>query len=81
MKRLMMSAALGLLAAAGICATAQAAPAPSQSPMPWQATAGHMLLQPAYHPASRCGAWRRECAARWGWGTWRFHRCMGRHWC
>ncbi len=29
----------------------------------------------------RCRAWRHECAARWGWGGWRFRRCLARHGC
>jgi hypothetical protein len=29
----------------------------------------------------RCFAWRHECADRWGWGTWRFERCLARHGC
>ena len=29
----------------------------------------------------RCSAWRNECAARWGWGGWRFQRCIARHGC
>lgn len=29
----------------------------------------------------RCRGWRHECADRWGWGTWRFDRCMARHGC
>lgn len=29
----------------------------------------------------RCSAWRNECAARWGWGGWRFQRCLARHGC
>jgi hypothetical protein len=28
-----------------------------------------------------CGGWRRECAARWGWRTPGFFRCMGRRGC
>jgi hypothetical protein len=30
---------------------------------------------------SRCQAWRFTCADRWGWGTWRFRRCMRLHAC
>lgn len=30
---------------------------------------------------NRCHAWRRECADRWGWGGWRFRRCLDRHGC
>jgi hypothetical protein len=28
-----------------------------------------------------CAAWRNECAARWGWGTGPFYRCLWRHGC
>ena len=35
-----------------------------------------------YGPGYRyCGGWRHECAARWGWGTRGFHRCLWRHGC
>jgi hypothetical protein len=29
----------------------------------------------------RCHAWRHECAARWGWRTPMYYRCLGRHGC
>lgn len=29
----------------------------------------------------RCRYWRRECAFRWGWGGWRYRRCLFRHGC
>jgi hypothetical protein len=28
-----------------------------------------------------CRSWRHECAARWGWGTRNFYRCLWRHGC
>ncbi len=28
-----------------------------------------------------CVRWRHECAHRWGWGTWRFRRCLTGHGC
>jgi hypothetical protein len=28
-----------------------------------------------------CRGWARECASRWGWGSWRFQRCMRNHGC
>lgn len=28
-----------------------------------------------------CWRWRNICANRWGWGGWRFRRCMVRHGC
>ena len=30
---------------------------------------------------NRCRSWRHECADRWGWGSWRFNRCLARHGC
>ncbi len=32
-------------------------------------------------PISRCHAWVRECAARWGRRSPGFHRCVARHGC
>lgn len=29
----------------------------------------------------RCRGWRHECADRWGWGSWRFQRCLARRGC
>ena len=29
----------------------------------------------------RCRAWRNECAARWGWRTRGYFRCVARHGC
>jgi hypothetical protein len=37
------------------------------------------LLQPAQY--RRCHFWHRECAARWGWRTRGFYRCLWRHGC
>ena len=28
-----------------------------------------------------CYFWRHECARRWGWGGYRFRRCLRRHGC
>jgi hypothetical protein len=28
-----------------------------------------------------CVRWRHICADRWGWGTWRFRRCLHLHGC
>ncbi|MDX2289814.1 MAG: hypothetical protein NW217_13455 [Hyphomicrobiaceae bacterium] len=30
---------------------------------------------------NRCRIWRHECADRWGWGGWRFRRCLRNHGC
>lgn len=28
-----------------------------------------------------CWRWRHICADRWGWGSWRYYRCLRRHGC
>ncbi len=30
---------------------------------------------------SHCSRWRSICSDRWGWGTWRYRRCMLGHGC
>jgi hypothetical protein len=30
---------------------------------------------------NHCVRWRHECRQRWGFGTWRFRRCMSIHGC
>jgi hypothetical protein len=30
---------------------------------------------------NRCVRWRHNCANRWGWGSWRFRRCVRHHGC
>jgi hypothetical protein len=34
-----------------------------------------------YHEGQSCRSWRHECADRWGWGNWRYERCLRRHGC
>lgn len=29
----------------------------------------------------RCSAWRDECGDRWGYGSWRYDRCLARRGC
>ena len=77
-----MKSVLTLAAAAAIASLiasgdAQAAPAATQSPLP--GIAAQDLLQPVQW--RRCRAARRICAARWGWGGWRFRRCVRTHAC
>jgi hypothetical protein len=79
MKPILTLAATIVLSGAIAISAAQAAPAtPQSAPL---SMAAHDLLQPVHYPYWRCRAWRRECAVRWGWGTWRFQRCMARHAC
>ena len=39
------------------------------------------LVQKTQWGYGYCRGWARECAARWGWRTPQFFRCMGRHGC
>ena len=67
-----------LMAAALVPTVASATPAP-QSKLPGLFTADGSLVQKAQW--GRCRAWRHECAARWGWRSPMFFRCLGRHGC
>lgn len=75
-KSLMVTAAAALLAGAAYMTPAAAvqlpgAPAAEQS----------KLTETVRYGYRHCRRWRHECAHRWGWGTWRFQRCMRRHGC
>jgi hypothetical protein len=76
-----VSLAAGLVLAAATFAPigASAATAP-QSPIPAATAANGSLVQKAQW-GGYCRNWARECAARWGWRTPGFFRCMGRHGC
>jgi hypothetical protein len=56
---------------------ASAASAPAMS-LPALST--EVLVEKAQW-GGRCRAWRHECARRWGWGGYRFRRCLDRHGC
>jgi hypothetical protein len=43
------------------------------------AVGGFTQIEPVQYGV--CRAWARECASRWGWGSWRFRRCMRNHGC
>lgn len=34
-----------------------------------------------HHRFGRCARVRHYCAHRWGWGTWRYYRCVHRRGC
>ncbi|MEZ5851748.1 MAG: hypothetical protein R3D68_13980 [Hyphomicrobiaceae bacterium] len=40
-----------------------------------------IIERPRHRPISRCHAWVRECAERWGRRSPGFHRCVARHGC
>ena len=67
---------------------AAAATASIAAPQLPQLTSGQSLAQPIHWRAHRwgggwgyCRNWRHECAERWGWGSWRFQRCLRIHGC
>lgn len=76
-----LSLAAGLVLAAATLAPvgASAAMAP-QSPIPGMGITDSPLVQKAQY-YGRCRAWRHECAARWGWRTPMWFRCLARHGC
>jgi hypothetical protein len=73
-----LAGSLMLSALTLVPAAAPAAPA-HQSLMPGAIAAEGKLLQQVQW--GRCHAWRHECAARWGWRTPMYYRCLGRHGC
>jgi hypothetical protein len=80
MKTILTLAAAAALSSLIGFSPARAAPAGPQSSVPTATVQD--LLQPAYYPVyHHCRWWARECAYRWGWGSWRFRRCMRWHGC
>lgn len=75
------SLAAGLVLVAATLAPAGASAAAPQSPIPVHIAADGGLIQKAQWGYGRCHAWRRECAARWGWRSPGFFRCLARHGC
>ena len=75
-----LSLAAGLmLAAAALAPTGASAATAPQSPIPGVLAIDGSLVQKTQYYG--CRGWARECAARWGWRTPQFFRCMGRHGC
>jgi hypothetical protein len=74
-----LSLAAGLVLAAATLVPVGASAAAPQSPLSGVIAADGSLVQKTQW--RYCGGWRRECAARWGWRTPGFFRCMGRHGC
>jgi hypothetical protein len=74
-KSKIVAGALFMLAAAASPASAVTVGPHSTAPV----TAEGSLVQLAQFPY--CRAWRRECAARWGWRTPRFFACVERRGC
>jgi hypothetical protein len=74
------SLAAGLVLAAATLAPVGAFAVAPQSPLPSLVAVDGSFVQKAQF-YGRCRAWRQECAARWGWRSPQFFRCMGRHGC
>jgi hypothetical protein len=75
-----LSLAAGLVLAAATLVPAGVSAAP-QSPLPGVVAVDGALVQKVQWGYGRCRAWRHECAARWGWRSPQFFRCLGRHGC
>ena len=74
-----VSLAAGLvLMAATLAPTGVSAAMAPQSPLPGVTIEGSLVQKAQW---GYCHGWRRECAARWGWRTPGFFRCMARHGC
>jgi hypothetical protein len=75
-RRLTLAASVAALTAlACLAGPAAAAPAGPMTPIP----DGFSQIVPVQ--GGYCRGWARECASRWGWGSWRFQRCMRNHGC
>ena len=75
-----LSLAAGLMLAAATLAPMGASAAAPQSPLTGVIAADGTLVQKTQF-YGRCRAWRHECAARWGWRSPQFFRCLARHGC
>lgn len=74
-----LSLATGLMLAAAAFAPGASAAPTAQSMLPGVLATDGSLVQKAQW--GRCRAWREECAARWGWRTPGYFRCLARHGC
>jgi hypothetical protein len=86
--------AFGAISASAAPALPQSRPAPD-SGLVLQAKHGHHHHHHRHHRFHRfggaivlgsiyggyCVGWRHECAARWGWRTRGYYRCLWRHGC
>ncbi len=78
-----LSLAAGLAVAVGFALNAPSASAVTVGPhtaIPTEAATDALLLQQAQW-GPHCRRVARLCAHRWGWGTWRFRRCLRRRGC
>ena len=78
-RKLSFAAGLLAMAAAFTPISATAAPAMPQSRIADVAADAGVLLQKVQF--RHCRYWHNECAARWGWRTRMFYKCLGRHGC
>ena len=75
--KLTLAAGVVAMAAAFAPLGATAAPAMPQSRIVDVGT-GSLIEKAQYRG---CRFWHRECAARWGWRSHRYFRCLARHGC
>ena len=73
-RTILLTAALCAMTA-GLLTPAQAIPVSGITSVP---AGGQSLIEKA---SWHCWRWRHICAHRWGWRTWKFHRCLVRHGC
>jgi hypothetical protein len=76
MKPLTLAAAAALIAGAAFVTPASAVQLPGAP-----AAEQTKLSETVHYRYNYCRNWRHECARRWGWGSWRFRRCLRRHGC
>jgi hypothetical protein len=75
-RKLTLAASVAALTTLGsLAGPVAAAPIGPMTP----AVGGFTQIEPVQYGV--CRAWARECASRWGWGSWRFRRCMRNHGC
>ena len=73
MKKFIVTATLAAAIAGPLAVADQAGAAslPKLAPI----AGGQSLGEPVQY-RNYCHRWRRECAHRWGWGGWRYRRCL-----
>ena len=78
-RKVTLAAGLLVMAAAFAPIGAVAAPAMPQSKLVDVAADAGSLVQKTHYRG--CRFWHHECAARWGWRTRNYYRCLWRHGC
>jgi hypothetical protein len=74
---LVLASAIALVTATVALSESQAAPVQGVSSL----GDVHQTLIEKTGYRFHCWRWHHICAGRWGWGTWRLHRCLVIHGC